>query len=120
VIDVAVLRSAAERSSTLRRLLARHEQALHAQAQQSAACNASHSVEARLSRWLLRARDLHDGEKLPLTQESLARAIGVQRKRSRRSPMRCNRPASSATAAGRSKSGTGRLCERHRANAIRS
>ena len=79
VIDVAVLRSAAERSSTLRRLLARHEQALHAQAQQSAACNASHSVEARLSRWLLRARDLHDGEKLPLTQESLARAIGVQR-----------------------------------------
>ena len=59
--------------------LARHEQALLAQAQQSAACNASHSVEARLSRWLLRARDLCDSETLPLTQEFLAQMIGVQR-----------------------------------------
>jgi hypothetical protein len=58
---------------------AEFRQALHVQAQQSAACNASHSVEARLSRWQSRARDLHDGETLPLTQETLARAIGVQR-----------------------------------------
>ena len=48
-------------------------------AQQSAACNASHSVEARLSRWLLRARDLYDSETLPLTQEFLAQMLGVQR-----------------------------------------
>ena len=47
--------------------------------QQSAACNASHSVEARLSRWLLRARDLSDSEHLPLTQEFLAQMIGAQR-----------------------------------------
>ena len=78
-IDVAILRSAANRSSAVRQLLARHEQALHLQVQQSAACNASHPVEARLSRWLLRARDLYQGETLPLTQEALARAIGVQR-----------------------------------------
>jgi CRP-like cAMP-binding protein len=78
-IEVGVLRAAADRSSTLRRLLARHQQALHVQTQQSAACNACHSVEARLSRWLLYARDLHDGDRLPLTQEALARAIGVQR-----------------------------------------
>jgi hypothetical protein len=52
--------------------VAQHEQALLAMAQQSAACNTSHSVEARLSRWLLRARDLCGGETLPLTQESLA------------------------------------------------
>jgi CRP-like cAMP-binding protein len=57
----------------------RHEQAVFAHAQQSAACNASHSVEARLSRWLLRARDLCDGENLALTQELLAQIIGVQR-----------------------------------------
>jgi hypothetical protein len=50
-----------------------------AETQQSAACNATHSVEARLSRWLLRARELCDGEALPLTQELLARMIGVQR-----------------------------------------
>ena len=42
-------------------------------------CNASHSVEARLSRLLLRARDLSDREGLPLTQEFLAQMIGVRR-----------------------------------------
>jgi len=78
-IEVGVLRTAANRSSVIRRLLARHEQALHVQVQQSAACSACHSVEARLSRWLLCARDLCDGKTLPLTQEALARAIGVQR-----------------------------------------
>ena len=60
-------------------MLVRHGQALLAQAQQTAACNAVHSVEARLSRWLLRARDLHDGRTLPLTQELLAQMIGVRR-----------------------------------------
>jgi hypothetical protein len=32
-----------------------------------------------LSRWLLRAHDLWDGPTLPMTQELLARMIGVQR-----------------------------------------
>ena len=49
-----------------------------AQALQSVACNAAHTVEARLSRWLLRARDL-SGDDLPLTQEFLAQMLGVQR-----------------------------------------
>ena len=79
VLDMGNFRAAVERSPAFRNLFARHEQALLAQAQQSAACNAIHSVEQRLSRWLLRARDLHDGGVLPLTQEFLARLIGVQR-----------------------------------------
>jgi len=79
VIDVSALREVSLRSEVLRNLLARHEQALFVQAQQSAACNASHTVEARLSRWLLRARDLCNSETLPLTQELLAQLIGVQR-----------------------------------------
>jgi len=79
VLGVADVRAAADRSVAVRALLARHEQGLIAQAQQSAACNASHPVEARLSRWLLRARDLSDSESLPLTQACLARMIGVQR-----------------------------------------
>jgi CRP-like cAMP-binding protein len=79
VLDIASFRAAADRSVAFRSLLARHEQALLAETQQSAACNAAHSVEARLSRWLLRARELCDGEALPLTQELLARMIGVQR-----------------------------------------
>ena len=79
VLEVADLKAAADRNVTVRNLLARHELALFAQAQQSVACNASHSVEARLSRWLLRARDLGGGGALPLTQEILAQMIGVQR-----------------------------------------
>jgi CRP-like cAMP-binding protein len=79
VLDVADLKALADRNVTVRNLLARHELALFAQAQQSVACNASHSVEARLSRWLLRARDLNGDEALPLTQEFLAQMIGVQR-----------------------------------------
>jgi CRP-like cAMP-binding protein len=72
ILNVAHLRAAADRNTALRTTLIRHEQALLVQAQQSAACNAAHSVEARLSRWLLRLRDLCDGETLPLTQEFLA------------------------------------------------
>ncbi len=79
MLDVRSFRAAVRRSVTFRTLLARHEQALFAQAQQSAACYASHSVEARLSRWLLHARDLTNGESLPMTQEILAQMIGVQR-----------------------------------------
>jgi len=79
ILDVAHFRAAADRSGAFRTLLLRHEQALFAQAQQSAACNASHLVEARLSRWLLRPRDLCDSEILPQTQEFLAQMIGVQR-----------------------------------------
>jgi CRP-like cAMP-binding protein len=78
-LDIDDFRTAVERSAPLRSLFARHQQALLAQVQQSAACNTSHSVEARLSRWLLHARDLHDGATLPLTQELIARMIGVQR-----------------------------------------
>jgi CRP-like cAMP-binding protein len=78
-LAVAHLRSAAERSIAFRTALMRHEQALFAQAQQSAACNASHPVEARLARWLLRMRDLTGSDQLPLTQDFLAQMIGVKR-----------------------------------------
>jgi CRP-like cAMP-binding protein len=79
VLSVPVLKAVADRNVAVRNLLARHEMALFAQVQQSAACNASHPVEARMSRWLLHARDLSGNETLPLTQEFLARMIGVQR-----------------------------------------
>ena len=79
MLGIADFRAAADRSVSFRTLIARHEQAVLVHAQQSAACHAAHSVEARLSRWLLRARDLGDGENLALTQELLAQIIGVQR-----------------------------------------
>jgi CRP-like cAMP-binding protein len=60
-------------------LLGAHEQALFAQAQQSAACNATHVIESRLARWLLRAADLYQANELPLTQEYIAQMLGVRR-----------------------------------------
>jgi CRP-like cAMP-binding protein len=79
VIPVAAFRKAAQQSETFRTTLARHEQVLFAQAQQSAACNASHKVEARMARWLLRARDLSSEDTIPLTQEFFSQMLGVQR-----------------------------------------
>jgi CRP-like cAMP-binding protein len=49
------------------------------QAQQSAACHALHSVEARLCRWLLLSGDLMDSDQISLTQEFLSHMLGVQR-----------------------------------------
>jgi CRP-like cAMP-binding protein len=79
VIDVDRLKKTALEFDPFRSLLIRHEQVLFAQSQQSAACNASHSVEARMCRWLLRMRDLAGSDDLTLTQEFLAQMLGVRR-----------------------------------------
>ena len=78
-MDANRLRIIADESKELRAIIIRHEQVLFAQSQQSAACNASHSVEARMCRWLLRMRDLAGSDDLTLTQEFLAQMIGVRR-----------------------------------------
>ena len=50
------------------------------QLQHVAACNALHSVEARLARWLLHIHDRANGsDLLPLTQETLSELLGVRR-----------------------------------------
>jgi len=46
---------------------------------QSTACNASHSVEQRLARWLLMAHDRMGGREFPLTQEFVAMMLGAAR-----------------------------------------
>ena len=79
VLEVEHVRSAAARNPDIRMLLQRHEQALLVQAQQSAACNAVHPVTSRLSRWLLHAADHSGGDVLPLTQDFVARMLGIQR-----------------------------------------
>jgi CRP-like cAMP-binding protein len=77
--DVEALKRATMQSATLQSLLIRHEQVVYAQAQQSAACNAMHTIEERLARWLLRARDLSRNDTLPFTQDFLAELLGVRR-----------------------------------------
>jgi CRP-like cAMP-binding protein len=78
-LEITAFRSIAAASMPFRSLMIRHEQVLLAHAQQSLLCNTLHPVEARLARWLLRARDLSDSEILPLTQETLAQMMGVRR-----------------------------------------
>src|SRR3978361_141428 len=77
--DAATFKGIALQSERLIGLLFRHEQALYAQAQQSTACMATHDVQARLCRWLLRARDLSGSDTLNFTQEFLAEMLGGRR-----------------------------------------
>ena len=75
-VEVDAVRRLGEQSAAFRTILIKHEQVLLAQSQQSAACNATHTLEARLSRWLLRCRDLLASDEIALTQEFVARDAG--------------------------------------------
>jgi len=73
------LKRCADESDTLRLALRQHAHALLAQTLQIGACNAVHTVEQRLCRWLLQCRDLLQSNTLPLTHEFLAAMLGVRR-----------------------------------------
>lgn len=78
-ISPAQFQATLERSGALRGTVQTHARALMAQFQHVAACNALHSVTARLARWLLQLRDRADGDILPLTQDTLSELLGVRR-----------------------------------------
>jgi CRP-like cAMP-binding protein len=79
MVPAPILRKCADQSSVLRSSLVRWERMLLAQAQQTAACNAVHPLEQRVSRWLLHLRDLIQDDVLPLTHEYLAQMVGGRR-----------------------------------------
>jgi CRP-like cAMP-binding protein len=68
-----------EASKNFRKQINAYQSILALQTQQSAACHALHTVEARLARWLLHAHDTVDNGTIDLTQEFLAHMLGVQR-----------------------------------------
>jgi CRP-like cAMP-binding protein len=78
-LSVSRFQAAANQSPAIRDLLVRYNDVLLTQVQQSVACNALHTIEARLCRWLLQAQDCMDGNALPLTQEFLGQILGVRR-----------------------------------------
>jgi hypothetical protein len=78
-IALPALEAAKVRSSAIRSLFCRYSDALLAQVMQSVACNAAHSLDARLCRWLLTSLDRIGSADLPLTQAMLAEMLGVQR-----------------------------------------
>ena len=73
------LRREIERRGPFHELMAHYGQALFGFVAQSTACNAVHSVEQRLARWLLMARDRMGSDEFPLTQEFAAMMLGASR-----------------------------------------
>ena len=78
-IEAQILRQEFERNGELRDLLLRCAQAFLAQVSQTAACNALHTLEQRLPRWLLEAQVRVQSQHLALTQEFIAIMLGVRR-----------------------------------------
>jgi CRP-like cAMP-binding protein len=78
-MEAARLRQIAETRPRLRLLLGVYAQQQLAEAQQTAACNALHTLGPRLAKWLLRCHDRTAGDTLLLTQEFLGDMLGAQR-----------------------------------------
>jgi CRP-like cAMP-binding protein len=78
-MSASAFRHVLDQSPAIRRHAARFDAAMMAQAQQTALCNAAHQVEARICRWLLVIQDRCGGNKIPLTQATLAQMLGVRR-----------------------------------------
>jgi CRP-like cAMP-binding protein len=78
-MPTSAFRYVLDQNPGIRRLAARFDSAMMAQAQQTAICNATHSVEPRICRWLLEVQDRGSSSRVPLTQRSLAQMLGVRR-----------------------------------------
>ena len=75
----ADFRDAVDKSRTLRHLVLLASELALAQMQQTAACNALHSAERRLCRWILQVYDRIDTDVIELTQDFLAQMLAVRR-----------------------------------------
>jgi CRP-like cAMP-binding protein len=77
-VPMKALEEAKGRSDFIANIFCRYSDYLLAQVQQSVACNTFHSIQQRAARWLLTAQD-RAGDRIELTQETLAGLLGVQR-----------------------------------------
>jgi len=78
-MKVDAFRREIDRHGAFHELITHFAQALFGFVAQSTACNAVHSVEQRLARWLLMARDRMESDEFPLTQEFVAMMLGTSR-----------------------------------------
>jgi CRP-like cAMP-binding protein len=78
-MNVDAFRREIDRRGAFHELMAHYAQALFGFVAQSTACNAVHTVEQRLARWLLMAQDRMGSDKFPLTQEFVAMMLGASR-----------------------------------------
>ena len=78
-MKVDAFRQEIDRRGAFHELLGHYAQALFGFVAQSTACNAIHSVEQRLARWLLMAQDRMGSDEFPLTQEFVAMMLAASR-----------------------------------------
>ena len=77
---IEVLQTEFRNSEHVRDLFVSYSETLLSQVQQTVACNALHSTEKRMCRWLLMMHDRAEGEALPYTHEFLSHMLGTNRK----------------------------------------
>lgn len=77
---IEVLQSEFKTSEHVRDLFVSFSETLLSQVQQTVACNAMHTIEERMCRWLLMMHDRAEGETLTYTHEFLANILGTNRK----------------------------------------
>ena len=78
-IGVKQLQEEFDKGDALHEFVLHYLSVLIAQISQSTICNRFHSLEERLSRWLLIVQDRVNKDNLNLTQESISNALGVPR-----------------------------------------
>jgi CRP-like cAMP-binding protein len=78
-IPAAKFAALAERSPVIRDMIVKGVALQFWETQQNVACGATHDVQARLCRWLVRCHEFCYGEAIPLTQDFLARMLAVRR-----------------------------------------
>lgn len=78
-VELSVIEEEFMRGGQLQKLLLGYARRLMRQVSQTAACNASHTAEERLSRWLLMCVDRVGGSELNLTQEFMSEMLGTSR-----------------------------------------
>src|SRR5450631_1746194 len=77
---IELLQSEFRNSEHVRDLFVSYSETLLSQVQQTVACNAMHTTEERMCRWLLMMHDRAEGESLTYTHEFLAHILGANRK----------------------------------------
>ncbi|MBW4680761.1 MAG: Crp/Fnr family transcriptional regulator [Microcoleus vaginatus WJT46-NPBG5] len=78
-MEASRLKSEFDRGGELQRILLRYTQVLLSLVSQTAACNRLHTLEERLSRWLLLVQNRLQSDELPLTQEYISQMLGTRR-----------------------------------------
>jgi CRP-like cAMP-binding protein len=78
-MTAGAFRTEMARNGAFSDLLTNYAKAFVGAVMQSTACNAVHSIEQRLARWLLMAHDRMGAQEFPLTQEFVAMMLGATR-----------------------------------------